>query len=107
MLQKSVRDAYKCPRFSGFARAGLLLFPHNRCGAYARWRLAEALAERAIEMRNITKADPKRDIDDRRMQMVWVSQHREGTLKSASSKVLGEWTFRSPRAVFARIAIAP
>jgi hypothetical protein len=41
-------------------------------------------------MRNITKADCKRDIDDRQMQMVWVTQHREGTLKPASCKVLGE-----------------
>jgi hypothetical protein len=41
-------------------------------------------------MRNITKADRKRDIDDRQMQMVRVSQHREGTFKPASCKVLGE-----------------
>src|SRR5262245_17539958 len=41
-------------------------------------------------MRNITKADCKRDIDDSRMPMVRVSQHREGALKPASCKVLGE-----------------
>src|SRR5215475_6139608 len=70
--------------------AGLLLLPHGRCGAYARWRVAEAPAERAIEMRNITKADPKRDIDNRQMQMVRVSQHREGTLEPEFCKVLGE-----------------
>src|SRR5262245_37245528 len=69
---------------------GLTLLPHGRCGAYARWRVAEAPAERAIEMRNITKADPKRDIDDRQMQMVRVSQHRESTIKPAFCKVLGE-----------------
>jgi hypothetical protein len=69
--------------------AGLLLLPHVDEGV-RRWRLAEAPAERAIEMRNVTKADPKRDIDDRQMQMVRVSQHREGTLKPAFCKVLGE-----------------
>ena len=41
-------------------------------------------------MRKVTKADCKRDIDDGLMQMVRVSQHREGTLKPASCKVLGE-----------------
>ena len=41
-------------------------------------------------MRNITKADCKRDIDDGQMQVVLVSQHREGTLKPASCEVLGE-----------------
>ena len=41
-------------------------------------------------MRNITKADCKRDIDDRQMQLVRVSQHREGTVKPAFCKVLGE-----------------
>lgn len=41
-------------------------------------------------MRNITKADCKRDIDDGQMQMVRVSQHREGTLKPTRCKVLGE-----------------
>ena len=41
-------------------------------------------------MRNITKADRKRNIDDRQMQMARVSQHREGALKPASCKVLGE-----------------
>jgi hypothetical protein len=46
--------------------------------------------EHAIEMRNITKADRTRNIDDRQMQMARVSQHREGTLKPASCNVLGE-----------------
>ena len=69
MLQKGVREAQKCPRFSGIAGhceevAGSRLLPHGRCGAYARWRLAEAPAEHAIEMRNITKADRKGDIND-------------------------------------------
>src|SRR5215470_4478544 len=41
-------------------------------------------------MRYIAKADCKRDIDDSQMQMVRVSQHREGTLKPAPCKVLGE-----------------
>lgn len=41
-------------------------------------------------MRNVTKADCKRDIDDGQMQMVRVSQHREGTLKPTRCKVLGE-----------------
>src|SRR5215831_8116380 len=45
--------------------AGSRLLPHGRCGAYAGWRLAEAPAEHAIEMRNIAKADRKRDINDR------------------------------------------
>jgi hypothetical protein len=45
--------------------AGSLLLSHGRCGAYVGWRLAEAPAEHAIEMRNITKADRKRDINDR------------------------------------------
>src|SRR5215472_2279236 len=44
-------------------------------------------------MRNITKADRKRDIADRQMQMVRVGQHSEGTLKPASRKVLGERLF--------------
>ena len=41
-------------------------------------------------MRKVTKADCKRDINDGQMQIVRVSQHREGTLKPTRCKVLNE-----------------
>src|SRR5258708_15657214 len=70
--------------------AGSLPLRHDRRSAHAQWRLAEAPAKHAIEMRNVTKAGRKGNIDDRQMEVAPVGQHYEGAIEPAFHKVPGE-----------------
>src|SRR6202012_1829320 len=88
----SLRISAQCLLLGGEAESicsTCVPLPHERCGPYAGWRLADAPAEPAIEMGNITKADRKRNVDDRQVQLERVTHHREGTLKPPSCQVLG------------------